>query len=67
VIIGVCFGAGVFGLQLMAALPLGAASLLLITLSGFGTIVSSMLLPRVDDGRVVLLHNRWYNAEANVI
>ncbi len=34
---------------------------------GFGTMVSSVLFPRVDDGRIVLFHSRWYNAQANII
>jgi hypothetical protein len=34
---------------------------------GFGTMVSSLLFPRFDDARIVLFHNRWYNAQANII
>ena len=34
---------------------------------GFGTLLSSMLFPRVDDGRIVLFYNRWCNAHALII
>jgi len=34
---------------------------------GIGTLVSSMLFPRVDDGRIVMFHNRWYDAKASII
>ena len=34
---------------------------------GFGALVSSVLFPRFDDGRIVLFHNRWYNAQATII
>jgi hypothetical protein len=34
---------------------------------GFGTLMSSMLFPRADDGRIVLFHSRWYDAKANII
>jgi hypothetical protein len=34
---------------------------------GFGAMVSSIFFPRVDDGRIVVFHNRWYNAQANII
>jgi hypothetical protein len=37
------------------------------TAPGFGAMVSSVLFPRVDDARIVLFHNRWYNAQANII
>jgi hypothetical protein len=34
---------------------------------GFGALVSSILFPRVDERRIVLFHNRWYDAQANII
>ena len=37
------------------------------TRPGAGTLLSSMLFPRVDDGRIVLFHNRWYNPDGAII
>lgn len=34
---------------------------------GFGALLSSMLFPRVDEGRIVLFHNRWATAEGAYI
>jgi hypothetical protein len=31
---------------------------------GFGTLLTSMLFPRVDDRRIVLFYNRWWNGDA---
>ena len=31
---------------------------------GFGTLLTSMLVPRVDDERIVLFYNRWWNGDA---
>ncbi len=37
------------------------------TRPGAATLLSSMLFPRVDDGRIVLFHNRWYNPDGAII
>jgi hypothetical protein len=34
---------------------------------GFGTLLSSMLFPRVDDRRIVLFYNRWWNGDALIL
>jgi hypothetical protein len=34
---------------------------------GMGTLLSSMLLPRFDEGRIVLFHSRWTTAEGAMI
>ena len=34
---------------------------------GFGTLLTSMLFPRVDDGRIVLFYNRWWNGNALIL
>jgi hypothetical protein len=34
---------------------------------GMGTLMSSMLFPRFDDGRIVLIHNRWWSAQGSII
>lgn len=34
---------------------------------GFGMLISSMLVPRVDDARVVLFYNRWWTADGALI
>jgi hypothetical protein len=34
---------------------------------GMGTLLSSMLFPRFDEGRIVLFHSRWTTAEGAMI
>lgn len=34
---------------------------------GFGTLLGSMLFPRVDDRRIVLFYNRWWNGDALIL